>query len=38
MGDARLEIVPNAGHMVMLEQPERVEELVGGFWCEFEQD
>ena len=28
---ARLEVVPNAGHMVMLEQPDRVAELLGEF-------
>jgi pimeloyl-ACP methyl ester carboxylesterase len=28
---ARLEVVPNAGHMVMLEQPERVMELLASF-------
>lgn len=28
---ARLELVPDAGHMVMLEQPDRVGELLGDF-------
>jgi len=28
---ARLEVVPNAGHMVMLEQPEVVSNLLADF-------
>lgn len=31
MVDARLEIVSGGGHMIMLEQPERVKELICGF-------
>ncbi len=31
MPQATLEIVPGAGHMVMLEKPEEVSKLVGGF-------
>jgi pimeloyl-ACP methyl ester carboxylesterase len=29
---ARLEVVPNAGHMVMLEQPDRVSGLLADFF------
>jgi pimeloyl-ACP methyl ester carboxylesterase len=28
---ARLEVIPNAGHMVMLEQPNRVSDLMADF-------
>ena len=35
---ARLEIVPNAGHMVMLEQPEIVAQLIKGFLDEINSD
>ncbi len=35
---ARLEIVPNAGHMVMLEQPEIVAELIKNFLNEIHAD
>jgi pimeloyl-ACP methyl ester carboxylesterase len=28
---ASLEIVPGAGHMVMLEKPEKISKLIGGF-------
>jgi pimeloyl-ACP methyl ester carboxylesterase len=28
---ARLEIIPNAGHMLMLEQPDQVADLLAGF-------
>jgi pimeloyl-ACP methyl ester carboxylesterase len=31
MLQGRIEIVPRAGHMVMLEQPERVAELLSEF-------
>lgn len=31
MGDARLEIIPGAGHMVMLERPRRVEAVICNF-------
>ena len=36
--NAHLEIVPNAGHMVMLEQPEIVAELVKGFLDDIHSD
>ena len=35
---ARLEIVPHAGHMVMLEQPEIVAELIKNFLNEIHSD
>ena len=35
---SRLEIVPNAGHMVMLEQPEIVAELINNFLNEIYSD
>jgi pimeloyl-ACP methyl ester carboxylesterase len=31
MPEARLEVLPGAGHMAMLEQPQRVNKLIIGF-------
>jgi pimeloyl-ACP methyl ester carboxylesterase len=28
---ARLEVIPNAGHMVMLEQPDRISDVIADF-------
>ena len=38
LSDARLEIIPHAGHMVMLEQPEIVAELIKNFLNEIHAD
>jgi pimeloyl-ACP methyl ester carboxylesterase len=38
LSDVRLEIVPHAGHMVMLEQPEIVAELIKNFLNEIHAD